>query len=311
MGAIALRAWAGHVRGKFLSCVNPQGAMPRVQDSGDKGMKKRGTEASMKKLFCMLLLAATPVLAQDAGPPQSLAFVQGYAQPSGASGKIPRWRQRICIRIQGFDEASVTRMTARVRTIAAEAGAPLDTGRNCKPNVEVYFTRQPQQLLAQLGLPGSVAQPIEAWYAGTVRDESGRTGDKSVEGECDARARSSGRQCSAAWNGSRLSTGAPRGELTFVNIVGDSGKLDSFTDDTLADHVALLALSQTAAFAACHPIASVANLLAPGCAHSAKALTAADRAYLKALYTANPDLSLQAQQVAISRQMESLLAGSP
>jgi hypothetical protein len=278
---------------------------------------------------------------------EMLGFVRNHARPATFSNKIPRWRQRICLDIQGFVPWLLTDMTARVREIAQKAGAPLDTNAKCRPNVRIYFSREPQALLDQLvqrdprtlgfhdvsqaRTLSTLRYPIQAWYAAATRDNDGRV---SLDVANNFETQNCGRgltelfmggagappqprlattilkSCSYAWSGLRVNDGLSS-ELGLVTIIGDSGELGPYHTDTLADYVAMLALSQTAAFDTCQPFPSITNLLAPGCAAElkTKAMSEIDHAYLDALYRTDPGLSLEVRQIAIARRMEQILTG--
>ena len=313
------------------------------------------------RLAIALFLVLTPwvAAAQPAGPEfetvtseairtplgrQMLGFVRSHARPSTFSNKIPRWRQRICLDIQGFVPWVVGPMTVRVREVAQKAGAPLDPNPECAPNVLIYFSREPQALLDQvvqrdprtLGYHhvsqakalSTIRYPIQAWYAGATRDNDGRLSLDAVN-NIDTEGCGRGlnelfktghhalavtlmKQCGYSWSGLRVNDGLSS-EMGRVTIIGDSNKLEEYDEKALADYVAMLALSQTAVFDACQPFPSITNLLAPGCAADLKikSLSEIDRAYLDALYRTNPDLSLEVRQIAIARRMEQILTGVP
>ena len=67
----------------------------------------------------------------------------------------------------------------------------------------------------------------------------------------------------------------------------------------------MLALSQTQSFEACKSIPSITNLISPICSADLKptAITDTDMAFLKAVYTMDPGMSLQEQQNYISDEI--------
>jgi len=76
--------------------------------------------------------------------------------------------------------------------------------------------------------------------------------------------------------------------------------------------IALLSLAQTAAFEVCQPVASIANLTAPGCGAGLQttALSGSDLAYLHALYSIDPHNTLVQQQSEIAFEMKKMLGAS-
>ena len=79
----------------------------------------------------------------------------------------------------------------------------------------------------------------------------------------------------------------------------------------VADYIAMLAISQTETLDACHALQSITNLMSPECDASVKAtaITSGDLAYLRALYSMNPDHSLALQRFEIAHSMRDGLAG--
>jgi hypothetical protein len=110
-----------------------------------------------------------------------------------------------------------------------------------------------------------------------------------------------------AVTGSRLGDGL-RSNLYHVIIVADSGKLLAFEIGSLADYIALLALSQINIPESCPPLSSIVNLLG-SCGQKSSALTESDLGYLKGLYRMGPERSLRTQQDEIAYQMERSLTG--
>ncbi len=293
-----------------------------------------------------LLLAAAAATAQS---PESVTvtgtrdrqvlekFVEGFTIPSRITGKMARWQDGICPVTVGLAPRFTAFITRRVRDVAAEAGAPVNAGTGCKPNIEIVFTATPQALIdktrqdhpgflgyydndAQLQKLATVSRPIQAWYTTATQDlhgkievDSGKTIGPGLEvwlpcprvpGVClvnlpNARA--------VAVTGSRLGDGL-RSSLYHVIIVADSGKLLAFEVGSLADYIALLALSQINIPESCQPLSSIVNLLQP-CGQKSSALTENDLGYLKGLYRMGPERTLRTQQDEIAYQMEQALTG--
>ena len=81
-----------------------------------------------------------------------------------------------------------------------------------------------------------------------------------------------------------------------------------FRTDT--DYLALLALTRMADLDLCAPLPSITDLLAGGCATPvADSLTGADRAYLKALYSADLGKNLNIERADIHEEMMRQIEG--
>ena len=131
-------------------------------------------------------------------------FVQAYAAPvNSLVGQLARWNTPICTATSGLSADSNIVVTDRVKEIAAQIGAKVDTASPCKTNLQIIFTRTPQELMDQVRekstwLLGShykaeeielatVRHPIQAWYATSTADNTGKLtlddiGD--ISGQC-------------------------------------------------------------------------------------------------------------------------------
>jgi hypothetical protein len=108
--------------------------------------------------------------------------------------------------------------------------------------------------------------------------------------------------------GSRLGDGM---HSAFHNIIilADPNKLLKYEIGTLADYIAMLALTQVNSLDTCQQLSSIVNLLASSCEQKANAMTDTDRAYLRGLYKMGLDRNLRTQQDEVAYQMEQSLAG--
>src|SRR4051812_39239422 len=110
-----------------------------------------------------LLALAVPAAAQEA-PPRAPTenvtvtgikdvqkavsdFVGALTVPTKMTGKLARWKMRVCPIVAGLRPSAVKLVTQRVKEVAAMVGAPVDNGDKCRPNIEIVFTTTPQALL--------------------------------------------------------------------------------------------------------------------------------------------------------------------
>ena len=259
------------------------------------------------------------------------AFVQSYVVPTRLTGKIARWQTGICPRVIGLPPGFSRFITARLKAVAMEAGAPLGK-EGCETNIQIVFTDKPQALLDRvrdhapdlLGYIDSasaradaaiVRRPIQAWTMTETVDVRGyHFVDSSVHGGGlwvpispklppvfipHAHA--------VATTGMRLGDGL-RSDLYHVLIVADPTKLKDYEMGALADHIAMLALSQPTT-PDCLALPSVLNLFTEGCPRKADALTDNDRAFLAGLYKMTPDRNLRTQEDQMAFHMEQTLLG--
>jgi hypothetical protein len=266
-------------------------------------------------------------------------FVQGFAAPTRMTGKLARWEDGICPSTIGLGPRYAAFVTKHVRDVAKEAGAPVSADPACRPNIHIVFTTNPQGLIdnikknqpgflgyydnnAQRNALATVSRPIQAWYTTATRDlrgnvqvDSGKTVGTGMEityacpppqeGMCTMRLSNAH---GGSVTGSRLGDGM-RSTFHTVIITAQPDKLLDQEIGTLADYIALLALSQIHVPEGCQPLSSIISLLSEGCADKASALTENDRGYLKGLYRMGTERTLRTQQDEIAWQMEQTLNG--
>jgi hypothetical protein len=165
------------------------------------------------------------------------------------------------------------------------AGDPLKTLDLMAAKKLVQFTDGPRDAI-------KVRFPIQAWYLGLFIDNRGLShidmpqvdtlyGDRSgLPSEANNQAAQR-----VASDDSRLQHGI-QPQLGAVTIIVDANAIGGMTLSSLADYLALMALSQTPASGHCLPAPSIANLFVKDCdkdLHST-GLSAADIAMLAGLY---------------------------
>jgi hypothetical protein len=262
--------------------------------------------------------------------PEALAhdFVKSFTGVSPASGKIARWRLGVCPVVAGLPPSGLKLVSARVRQVAAQAGAPVGD-QSCKPNTDIVFTLNPQVLLdgirakdrVLLGYHdagqekelATVRHPVQAWYTtqtadnhgtATIDDKLTTRGGFTMDTPGDRRLffpEATVRQVT----GSHLSDGLSS-ELYHAVIVIDLAKVKGLTVGALADYAAMLALAQTQSFETCAPLVSITNLVSPDCDAAVKtgAMSGSDLAYLQGLYSIDPRASLLHQKGEIADRMQ-------
>jgi len=242
---------------------------------------------------------------------QSSAFV--YSRVSTTPIKqIARWRAPVCPAVQGLPPAFNKFVADRIKAIALKAGAPVDA--SCKTNIEVMFTPETQKMADSVASNtpwlfgtrlstsaaklATVSHPIQAWYVTATIDPSGqqRTDDPTdpvgVMGN------------NRKIDGSRL--GAKKTSvLENTLIIADAAKLAGHDVGTVADYIALLALSQVRADDGCAALPSVADAMASSCSRrpAPESITDADVAFLKGLYATQDNVLGSIARADISRRV--------
>jgi hypothetical protein len=232
--------------------------------------------------------------------------------------QIARWRAPVCPAVQGLPPAFNKFVSDRIKAIAVKVGAPVDA--SCKSNIEVMFTPETQTMANDVAdktpwLFGTrlttsamhlatVNHPIQAWYVTATIDP---TGQQRTDDPADpVGVMGSNRKIS----GSRL--GANKTSvLENVLIIADAGKLAGHDIGTVADYIALLALSQMQPSDDCAALPSVADAMAASCSKkpAPDSITAVDTAFLEGLYATQPDVLGSIARADIARRTAQGLSG--
>ena len=255
-------------------------------------------------------------------------FVGYFATPTVLLGTIPRWHAGICPETRGLPPQIAEAVNQRLRKIAAQVGAPMKEA-GCKPNLSITFTPEPQTLLDNirkenslaLGYHGAttVSHPVQAWYETGIRDIDGRTeldrepiGSTTFDDECHGSkgALPCWRAPTSKIEGLAGRTGL-NSDLLAVFIIVDTSKTGSYNVASVADYIAMLALSRTEDYDDCQMMPSITNLLSYNCADKMKPdlVTASDIAYLRGVYRMESGAPLIVQQDQIAGEMANALAG--
>jgi len=270
-------------------------------------------------------------------------FVGALTVPTKMTGKLARWKAKVCPIVAGLRPSAVKLVTQRVKEVAALVGAPVDDSDKCRPNIEIVFTTTPQALLDTIfikypyllgdhdnsaqGLKlASFTRPIQSWYTtatddlrGNIQVDGVRSGGVTMDMPFIPGI-GGGIQTSATGTvsmnmpdarvtnvtGGRLGDGVSS-DFHHVVVVAEPAKLLDHEIGTLADYIALLALAQTVQPEQCQELPTILNLFAPGCTAPPKALTNVDLAYLRAVYKMTATTTARGQRGEIIYQMDKSL----
>jgi hypothetical protein len=242
---------------------------------------------------------------------------------TGTMGNLARWRggrQSICPVTVGLGPGYNAFVTARLRALAAYVGAPVQSDAQCKTNVQILFTNNPQERMDDVIKWASVY--FRNRYSGGMKDLIAFKGDHAIQGWYMTTSGGAlvlntdvalvGLNLLPVWptitplyNGSgtlgtRTGGGGGSG-IGIVILVVDTTKVVGDTIGTIADYLAMLTLSVVQSPDNCDPLPSILDLMSSSCGAREKpvAITAADLAFLKALYYLNTGLgpSLSRNQI--------------
>jgi hypothetical protein len=242
---------------------------------------------------------------------------------TGTRGNLARWRggkQSICPVTVGLSPGYNAFVTARLRALAAYVGAPVQSDPQCKTNVQILFTNNPQERMDDVLKWASVY--FRNRYSGGMKDLITFKGDRAIQGWYMTT--SGGAlvlntdvalvglnllpvwpQITPLYNGSdtlgtRTGSGGGSG-IGIVILVVDTTKVVGYTIGTIADYLAMLTMTVVQSPDNCDPLPSILDLMSSSCGAREKpiAITAGDLAFLKALYYLNTGLgsSLSRDQI--------------
>lgn len=235
---------------------------------------------------------------------------------TGTQHNLARWRggtQSICPLTVGLDPAFSAFITARLRALAEYVGAPMQSGPQCKTNVQILFTSKPQESMDAVIKWATVY--FRNRYSGGMRDLIKYRADHAIQGWYittggGSRALNTdveflGLSVWPIWpqitpnylgnnaTGTRLGGGSGSGiGIGSVILVVDTTKVVGRPIGTIADYLAMLTLSVVQSPDHCDPLPSILDLMSSSCGarDMPAAITAGDLAFLKALYYRNTGL---------------------
>jgi hypothetical protein len=156
----------------------------------------------MRIITCLLLLSLPAAMAAAQTLPtesvtvttlrekQIQQYVESRAVPSRVAEKLTRWETPICVKAEGLKPQLLEYLVRRLKAVAAQVGAPVNTNPSCQQNVEIGFSSDPQSVMDYVrdkhinylgfdtGKAEKVARmtrPIQAWYATVTVDASGES----------------------------------------------------------------------------------------------------------------------------------------
>jgi len=253
---------------------------------------------------------------------------------TGTARNLARWRggmQSICPLTVGLSPGYNAFVTARLRALAVYVGAPVQSDPQCKNNVQILFTDNPQERMDAVTKWATVY--FRNRYSGGMRDLIAYRSDHAIQGwyittSGGARVLNTEVQFVAlnvlpVWPqvtqnylgsntlGTRLGGGSGSGiGIGIVILIVDTSKAVGYTIGTLADYLAMLTLSVAQSPDHCDPLPSILDLMSSSCGtrEPPTAITAGDLAFLKALYYRNtglgPSLSRDEIQDNMMRQFK-------
>jgi hypothetical protein len=247
---------------------------------------------------------------------------------SSTARNLARWRggmQSICPSTEGLPPGYDAFVTARLRAIAAYVGAPVQSNAQCKSNVQILFTNNPQEKMDSV-MKWATGVAFHGRYAHGGGDLVAFRSDHAIQGwymttrgggiVLNTDVALVGLDVLPIWpqitqnyigtgtTGTRLGGGSGIG-IGIVILLVDTTKVVGYTIGTIADYLAMLTLSVVQSPDHCDPLPSILDLMSSSCGtrEMPTAITAGDLAFLKALYYKNVSFGPSLSRAGIDDNM--------
>jgi hypothetical protein len=260
-------------------------------------------------------------------------FVQSHAKPSTLIGQVGRWNMKVCVAVDGLQGSAAEFVSHQIQSVARSVGAPTPSSeKKCATNVEVVFTGEPQGLLDHIATAypmmlgyyrdsdrkrvTTFSHPVQAWYmTGTRSLDAGLPFGGGPCNGCDPTGIvTTGLRLDSAYSDGSLGLGASgtlekhftrgyRSEFVHILVIVDSKAVAKHSLRSISDYIALLTLTRIESPNSCNGLSSILTLFDTECGQPPAAMTSADSAYLKALYSADLDMNLNVEQSDLHRRM--------
>lgn len=258
--------------------------------------------------------------------PRVLAFVNGIAVPEQQEG-LARWNVPVCPEVTGLPREDGEFILGRISEVAREAGVPL-AGENCLPNLFVFVTVEPKQLLKAMeqkhravtfgqatpnDIDAFIAAPRAArvWY-----DSALETADNLAPGHGFPPAGQITQGQGTGQPGGTQGGGLPPNvttdwerasrvartriwEFTYVYVVLDQGRLQGVTRGQIADYVAMVGLAQIKPGAQLADAPTILKLFDDAPQAALPHMSDWDHAFLKSLYLTQQSVKVQQGEIAL------------
>jgi hypothetical protein len=245
---------------------------------------------------------------------------------------LARWQVPVCPEVTGLPRADGEFILERISEIARGAGVPL-AGEDCHPNLFVFVTVDPKQLLKAMekrdravtfgrAAPDDIDEFIAAprvarvWYnsamesadniastygfpnAGQITQPSGLSQpDGSVGGGLSPR-------LSTDWERASRVARTMVWAFRYVYVVVDQRRLQGVTRGQLADYVAMVGLAQIKPGAQLSDAPTILKLFDGAPQAALPGMSDWDQAFLKSLYTVQQRVKVQKGEIALDMVRE-------
>jgi hypothetical protein len=246
--------------------------------------------------------------------PRVSKFVNQIAVRHNEEG-LPRWHDPVCPLITGLPRQEGEFTLGRISEIANAAKVPL-AGEHCRPNLFIFVTTQPTQLLQAMdrkahsvtfgGATPTVVDefiatplPVKVWYNTDMRTPEGTPPNTGLPNAAAVSGGSIG--AAPVYNDNDRTSHILLSKIwTFsdVFVVVDQARLQAVSRGQFADYVAMVALADIKPNAHLEDAQTILRLFDGPPQAAPAGLSDWDQSFLKSLYTTEQIAKTQRSQIA-------------
>jgi hypothetical protein len=253
--------------------------------------------------------------------PKVASFAYGITEPVNGEG-LARWHAPVCPLVSGLPQQEGEFVLERVSEIAGAAGVPL-AGERCRPNLYIFVTPQPQQLLmamenrrygvtfgnaAPLAVDEFIERPqaVRVWYntyrtipGGAAPGQGVPPSAQILGGGLSGPPTSTG-----SWLQNSHLQSSSEFDFSYVYVIADQTRLGTLSRGQFADYVAMVGLAELKSPPHLGDAQTILKLFDGTPDAALPGLSTWDQAFLKALYHTDPSTKVQRSQLGLEMVRE-------
>jgi hypothetical protein len=246
--------------------------------------------------------------------PRVSKFVNQIAARQNDEG-LPRWQDPVCPLITGLPRQEGEYMLGRISEIATAAKVPL-AGEKCRPNLFIFVTTQPTQLLQAMDKEKRLAtfgdatptvvdefintpHPVRVWYNTSIRTPEGTPPNQGMPNAAQV--------LGGGLAGVRVYNDLDRTShillskiwaLSDVFVIVDQARLQAVSRGQFADYVAMVGLADIKPAAHLGDAQTILKLFEGAPQAAPEGLSDWDQSFLKFLYATDQISKIQRNHIA-------------
>ncbi|HTB66005.1 MAG TPA: hypothetical protein VK727_07230 [Steroidobacteraceae bacterium] len=245
--------------------------------------------------------------------PKVSAFVNAISVPAQGEG-LARWHMPVCPQVTGLQREDGEFVLWRISEVARAAGVPL-AGEHCDPNLIVFLTLDPKQLLmdmekrqravtfghaAPVEIDEFIATPrvVRVWYNSAVESPDNFTPAHGFPPFAQMTGQGLVGNVTTDWEKASRVTRTVVRAFTRVCIVVDKGHLQGVTLGQLAAYIAMVGLAQIKPDAQLSDAPTILRLFDGTPQGALPGMSDWDLAFIKSMYATEQTVAVQRGEIA-------------